>query len=357
MSGNISFNPQGTTNALGSFNVDTDGYIQGTALNDPSVRNELAGGTVALTETAPMWGGMAITENITVHPGGKLGPKIGRATTITNLTGFTVFDQDHSMINFPQSPVPQAPLGAMVNFYRLGSNARIAVACSPTLVDIEGNIISTSVSWDFANQRLEPYVSTTISSGTYATAATVSAGTYTTATGAVTLTTNAAHGLHVGDTFTLDTFAGTGSFASLNGTWVATAGTTGSTLNFVAPAGLTLTITSANLKTVGVTLTTAAAHGLLPGDTVELSAITGTGSFATLNGEQTATVGTTGTTLNFTHASGLTMTITGGTVGSGGILPVKVLDISLAKSMTVVYNATTGFLTWNRADTVAIILL
>ena len=53
---------------------------------------------------------------------------------------------------------------------------------------------------------------------------------------------------------------------------------------------------------------------MLPGDTFELSSVTGTGSYANLDGEWTATAGTTGTTLNFTAATGLTLTITGGTV-------------------------------------------
>lgn len=35
---NITFNPVITTNALGSFNVKTDGYIQGFALDNPAAR-------------------------------------------------------------------------------------------------------------------------------------------------------------------------------------------------------------------------------------------------------------------------------------------------------------------------------
>src|SRR5579871_5779514 len=147
----ISINPVITTNAPGSFNTSSEGFIQGTALNDPAVRNELAGGVVALTDLLPMWGGVAISENIpgavsnnAPHP--SLGGQIIHATQVAgstpavgDITGFTVFDQDHSMINTPQSPVPQATSGMSVHFYRLGTGARIAVACDPSLVSLDGS--------------------------------------------------------------------------------------------------------------------------------------------------------------------------------------------------------------------------
>jgi hypothetical protein len=356
MSGNISFNPNVTTVAAGTFNISSEGYIQGTALNDPSVRNELAGGTVALTESSPMWGGIAITENVPpTGIAGTLGGNIKRATAETNITGFTVFDQAHGMINFPQSPVPLAAPGMQVNLYRIGSNARIAVAASPTLVGLDGMPITSQVAWDYENQQLVPYVSTTISSGTYATAATISSGTYTLASGAVSLTTNAAHGLLVGDTFTLSSMAGTGAFAALNGTFTATAGTTGSTLNFVTTPNLVMTISGGDLGNVGVTLTTAAAHGLNVGDTFVLAGLTGTDA-STLDGEQVATVGTTGSTLNFVAASGLGAgSITGGTVNNGAALNVRLLDVNVGNSQTVVYSG--GFANWNRQGTSAIILI
>jgi len=57
-----------------------------------------------------------------------LGGNVGRATALTGskaLTGFSAFDQDYAMINTPQSPVPTSASFGQVNFYRLGSNARI----------------------------------------------------------------------------------------------------------------------------------------------------------------------------------------------------------------------------------------
>jgi hypothetical protein len=72
---------------------------------------------------------------------------------------------------------------------------------------------------------------------------TISSGTYNSGTGAVSLTMSSAHGLQPGDTFTQSSTTGTGSFASLNGTHTATAGTAGTILNYTAATSLTLTIT------------------------------------------------------------------------------------------------------------------
>jgi hypothetical protein len=359
----IATNPYQTTNAAGSFQISSGGLIQGTAYDQPAIRNSLAGGVLANTETIPMWGGVGISLAVPGAAGGPqtpLGPLVTRAMNLTanaagELNGFSVFDQNYAAVNTPQSPVPLTPSYGSVHYYLMGSGARIAVQCSPNLVNLEGEIVSTKVSWDFANQQLEPYASTTISSGTYATATTINSGTYVAGTGLVTLTTNAAHGLLPGDTFTISGATGTGSFASINGTFVAGTGTTGSTLVYTIATGLTLTITGGNLGTVGVTLTTAAAHGLLPGDTFEISGATGTGSFANINGEQTATAGTTGSTLNFVLASGATMTITGGTIASGGVLNVLVLSVSIGDSMTVSYNSVTGLATWVRNGNCAVI--
>lgn len=285
MSNNVSFNPLATTVAAGSFNVDSVGYIQGIFLDDPAVRNELAGGYLLNTEALPMWGGVGISEIVpgaANTPATPIGPGVSRATNLTantagTLTGFSVFNQAHAMVETPNSPVPTAGGFGQVMYFRLGTGARIAVKCDPSLVSLQGGIITPQVSWDFTNQLLTPYVNTTVSSATY------------------------------------------------------------------------------NSTTGAVVITTAAAHGLKPGDTFVLGGATGTGSFANLNGEQTATAGTTGSTLNFTAATTLTLTLTGGTITSGGLLPVKLLDLNIGNSMTVSWDGTNA--TWNRSGTTALILI
>lgn len=109
-----------------------------------------------------------------------------------------------------------------------------------------------------------PYMGLISSVGWTPLSTTISSGTYTTGTGAVSLTTAAAHGLLPGDTFTIASAAGTGSFAALNGTFLATTGTTGTTLNFTIVSGLTMTITGGNVTTSSATRIndTMASHSL-----------------------------------------------------------------------------------------------
>lgn len=158
MTSNISFNPFLTSNGAGSFSVQSDGYMQGVALDDPSIRNALAGGYLASTETLPMWGGVALQELI--HPSttdGSLGNSVGRATTNARITGFSVFNQAHAWVTSPQSQAPSAAAGMTIPFYRLGSGARIAVALDPSLVSLDGGLITQNVTWDINAQRLTPY--------------------------------------------------------------------------------------------------------------------------------------------------------------------------------------------------------
>jgi hypothetical protein len=130
----ISINPVITTNAAGTFSVTLDGLMQGMAMDDPAVRYQLTGGQLAPTETLPMFGGVPIAEFI--PPTGNLWDpslqnSIARATAALAPSGISVFNQNHAMINSPQSNVPQADIGMLVNFYRFGSRARIAMAMDP----------------------------------------------------------------------------------------------------------------------------------------------------------------------------------------------------------------------------------
>lgn len=97
------------------------------------------------------------------------------------------------------------------------------------------------------------------------------------------------------------------------------------TLASVTSSGTTATATlpsttiasgTYNATTGLVTLTLAAGITATPGVAVVVSGATGTGSFASINGSFVAGVGSTGTTLTYTIATGLTMTITGGAVAA-----------------------------------------
>jgi hypothetical protein len=219
MASNISFNPFLTSNASGSFSVQSTGYVQGAAQDDPAIRNALAGGTLATTETLPMWGGVAIFENI---PGstvdGSTGGTVGRATSLTNLTGFSVVNQAHNWITTPQSQAPSAGAGMFVPFYRLGSGARIAVAMDPSLVSLDGGLITQQVSWDFNNQRLQAYDAATATVSVTSITSSYSNGVY---TFAVVCAAPSLVGA-VGDAINISGVTGTGA-SLVNGNQVVTA--------------------------------------------------------------------------------------------------------------------------------------
>lgn len=280
----VAFNPLITTNAQGSFNAQSTGYIQGTALDQPAIRNSLAGGVLASTETLPMWGGVGIFELIpgaAGTPSGVLGGQVGRALLLTGanqLSGFSVFDQAHAMISSPQSPVPLAPSGAQVNFYRLGCGARIAVAIDPALVNLDGLIVNSQVSWDFNLQRLVPFE---------------------VAEGALAITSQ---------------------------TWA---------------AGI-------------VTVVTSGAHTYVVGDDVTISGAVP----AAYNGD--VTILTSADNTHFTYAMPVNPVTspasTPGTINAGGgALNVRILDVQIGNSMTVVFDPVTGFATWKRDGSTAII--
>ena len=68
MVANIAFNPNITTVSAGMFNTSSVGLVQGTAYPDPAIRYKLAGGTLASTETLPMWGGVGIYTDVPASP-------------------------------------------------------------------------------------------------------------------------------------------------------------------------------------------------------------------------------------------------------------------------------------------------
>lgn len=232
----IAFNPFLTTVAQNTFTGPSSyGLVQGTAYPDPAIRYKQAGGYLASTETLPIWGGVGIYTDVpgtTGQPPVAVGPQCGRAASLTGstaLTAFSVFDQAYGMVNSPQSPVPLAGNYGQVMYYRLGSGARIAVACDPALVSLQGGLTTAQVSWDFAQQRLIPYVAA------YAANVITAASWASTNGGTATLTSTSAHGLSVGSDFTVTGITP----AAYNGTFKAITGTTGSTIVYLLPLAST----------------------------------------------------------------------------------------------------------------------
>ena len=106
-------------------------------------------------------------------------------------------------------------------------------------------------------------------------------------------------------------------------------------------ANTTIVAGSYNSTTGLVTLTLTATVHLLPGMLVYVSGATGTGSYASINGEFTCGTGTTGTTLTYSVATGLTMTITGGAVyATHGVTTSATFSTTIAGATPSVYNGT-----------------
>lgn len=161
----ISLNPSQTTNAYGLFTQNTNGFVQGDAQDDPAVKFFLAGGIVSASQSTPLWGGLPIEELIpssSTQPGTDiLGSTLLGATSVATITGFSVFNQAFAGIITPQSSVPLYTSGMSLNFYRLGSGARIPLPIDPSLVTLDGQIITTPVAWDFVNNKIIAYTSGT----------------------------------------------------------------------------------------------------------------------------------------------------------------------------------------------------
>jgi len=154
--------PLATTAGQGLFNgASATGLIQGMAFPDPATRYALKTGIVSDLETIPMFGGIAVSALLTPisasGPRPILGQSLVRSTSLATISGFTVFDQSYNTINDPMNPVPTAGSRQSLNWYALGSRARVALAAAPNLIDLLGEQINTQVSWDFVTNRLVPY--------------------------------------------------------------------------------------------------------------------------------------------------------------------------------------------------------
>lgn len=259
------FSPYATTNASGQFFTQSDGFVQGTAKDDPSSRMWLATGVLASTETSPMWGGVAISENIplsTVNDalGGSIiaatvAPVSGSPGTAGEITGFSVTDQMYHGVITPQSNAPIFLPGDTVGFYRRGSNARIALKAVPDLVNLDGSVISSQVSWDFVNRQVVPYVAA------YAQATPSAYNSYTSATGILQLTFSPAPGPVANSWVSLTGF----NDSRLNGTWKVASTASGATiLNIQVTAGLGSITPSAGVLAAG--------GGAIPGRLLQVQA-------------------------------------------------------------------------------------
>ncbi|HHJ4165357.1 hypothetical protein [Klebsiella grimontii] len=233
---NLSLNPMATTNAAGSFGVQSDGFIQGVALDDPANRFNLASGTVAASETKPLWGGLPVAELLPGNQSSPRGSTIRRAVSVAELEGFTVFNQAHNGLTTPQSPVPLYASGMSVSFYRIGSNMRVPLKASAQVVSLgtTGASVKTALAWDFVNNQITTAAAAGFAGADIATTAAAYAN------GVATATTASAHGLTAGQYVKISGVVP----AAYNGTVVVLTVPTSTTFTYVpasAPGGAATT--------------------------------------------------------------------------------------------------------------------
>ncbi len=161
----INFDPMQTLTGQNSFQVESQGYIQGAFMDDPVGRMWVLTGLVDSSVTQPIWGGLAIEELVPAldaHTNGTIASPITIPTTASSVTGFTFFNRAHNMVITPGNDVPLAQAKMNVAYARLGSNLRVPVKISSGLQSaLEGGSITQQVSWDFTNNELTAYVSGT----------------------------------------------------------------------------------------------------------------------------------------------------------------------------------------------------
>lgn len=153
----ITINPVLVKNAANTFYSTSEGGVQGALEDDPVARFYIASGIVGPGVSTPMWGANGITDSLTTAgtEAQSIRSVLTLASSQSNLTGFTVFNQSLAMLQSVQSPVPLAAATMGINFVRFGSGARLWVgASSGACTALAGGASNTAVYWDYTNQVL-----------------------------------------------------------------------------------------------------------------------------------------------------------------------------------------------------------
>ena len=297
MATGINLQPAITTNASGLFSVTENGLIQGTAYDQPAIRYQLDGGIVDPSLTAPMYGGMGVYNNVPLSTAGSttasetLGGYTGPATSITANAAKTLVGFSVFDQGYNGIITPQSP----VPLYTPGQTINFYPTGSGARIAVQ--CLASLVSLD--GGIITPQVSWDyVGQQLVPYAAPYAANTITGATWAST------GGGQITYTVSTDQTAAISAGDLINVTGVVS---TGATTNGYNGAWVVVSITSTTIVVTGPAAT--------PG----------------------------------TYASGGTV------VAGGGALPVRVLKVQIGGCKTVVYNAATGFATWNNNGNCAVI--
>lgn len=153
----LTINPALMTNAAGTFQITSEGYVAGFAYDDPAMRTvpTLEAGIFSPSASGVLLGGYGITCALPTA-----GTEADAVTTIltlassqANLDGFVVYNQAAAMYQSAQSPAPLVGAGGSVNFVRFGSGAHVILPCSSGVASaLAGQPADTAVYWDYTNQ-------------------------------------------------------------------------------------------------------------------------------------------------------------------------------------------------------------
>jgi hypothetical protein len=163
----VSVDPLATTSAGDLAFIHSDGLIQGQVLANPYTTAGLEAGVVDSAETYPLWAGLPVSIGLGGIAGSKKGNVIRKSVVgnvAAGIQGFTVSQRSGVMgFQSPSSPAPLFPQNGSVNYYPLGSKARLVVQIDNTLAAALANtdFINTPVMWDFTNDKLVVWTSGT----------------------------------------------------------------------------------------------------------------------------------------------------------------------------------------------------
>lgn len=158
----ITFNPVATTTPQNSFLTQTEGYTQGLIYDDPVPFLWIETGFLASGVTGSVYAGTALSLSVPPINQNNLGPSLTLATSMANLSGFLIGNKAYNAIVTPGATVPVLSAGMSGPLVKLGTGARLAVACNSTLAAaLSGGFINQQVAWDFTAQELIAFVSGT----------------------------------------------------------------------------------------------------------------------------------------------------------------------------------------------------
>ena len=219
-----------------------DGGVSGMLLNGPTPVNSWTGpvGGIYTVTVGPCFNGEGTIP--LAHPGYTIySCFVGTgAVTLYALGAVSSLPTNTSTTASLSVPLNPAVFGFVVGDTLIDNSNALSVTSITGSGPYTINMSCAHPTFDGGGNCLLPAANNSVSSDP------VASGTYNSGTGAVSLVLGADVGLTNGSSFTLSNLYGTGSISSLNGTWTATAGTTGTTLNFTGPTGLTLTIGASN---------------------------------------------------------------------------------------------------------------